>query len=65
MKNTSGAFTPAGNRAMNRARSGPAGRPVQALGALTRHSPGARLELEVQFPDGRKHLPLVTIKRAA
>jgi len=31
---------------------------------LVRGSPGARLTLEVSFHAGRKHLPIVTLKRA-
>ena len=43
----------------------PRGSPCAGTWALTRHGPGARLELEVTFQGGRKHLPIVTIKRAA
>ena len=43
----------------------PRGSPCAGAWALTRHSPGARLELEVTFQGGRKHLPIVTIQRAA
>ena len=32
--------------------------------ALVRGSPGAKLTLEVSFPGNRKHLPIVTLKRA-
>jgi len=41
------------------------GSPCATPWALMRRSPGARLELEVEFQDGRKHLPLVTIRPAA
>jgi transposase InsO family protein len=33
--------------------------------ALARHNPGAPLELELAFHGGRRHLPIVTLKRAA
>jgi transposase InsO family protein len=33
--------------------------------ALVRGSPGAKLTLEISFHKGRKHLPIVTLKRAA
>ena len=33
--------------------------------ALVRGSPGARLTVEVSFHKGKRHLPIVTIKRAA
>jgi hypothetical protein len=33
--------------------------------ALTRGSPGARLELNVEFHDRRRHLPIVTLRRVA
>ena len=36
----------------------------QALG-IGERQPGARLTLEVSFHRGRKHLPIVTLKRAA
>jgi hypothetical protein len=33
--------------------------------ALVRGQPGARLELEVEFLAGRKHLPIVRLRRVA
>jgi hypothetical protein len=33
--------------------------------ALARRRPGARLELDVSFHGGRKHLPIVSLKRVA
>ena len=43
------------------ARGSPCARPW----ALVRGSPGARLAFEVRFHEGRKHLPIVTVRRAA
>jgi putative transposase len=42
-------------------RASPCARPW----ALPRGRPGARLELNVSFHNGRKHLPLISLKRAA
>ena len=42
-------------------RSSPCAKPW----ALVRGSPGAKLTLEVMFHDGHKHLPIVSLKRAA
>ena len=42
----------------------PRGSPCAALG-LVRGSPGARLKLKISFLNGRKHLPLVKLARAA
>jgi hypothetical protein len=42
----------------------PRGSPCAKPWALTRNGPGAPLELEVTFHGGRKHLPIVTIRRA-
>jgi putative transposase len=42
----------------------PRGSPCAKPWALTRGSPGAELTLEVSFQGGRKHLPIVTLKRA-
>jgi hypothetical protein len=33
--------------------------------ALTRGSPGARLELNIAFHGGRRHLPIATLRRVA
>jgi putative transposase len=43
----------------------PRGSPCAKPWALVRGSPGAKLTLEVSFHAGRKHLPIVTLKRAA
>jgi transposase InsO family protein len=43
----------------------PRGSPCAKPWALARGSPGARLTLEVSFHRGRKHLPIVTLRRAA
>jgi transposase InsO family protein len=43
----------------------PRGSPCAAPWAMVRGSPGARLTLEVSFHSGRKHLPIVRLKRAA
>ena len=43
----------------------PRGSPCARPWALVRGKAGARLELEVTFDAGRKHLPIVTISRAA
>ena len=42
----------------------PRGSPCAKPWALVRGSPGAKLTLEVSFQGGRKHLPVVTLKRA-
>ncbi|MBX3413911.1 MAG: DDE-type integrase/transposase/recombinase [Pirellulales bacterium] len=43
----------------------PRGAPCARPWALTRGRPGARLELEIEFLGGGKHLPVVTLRRAA
>ena len=43
----------------------PRGSPCSRPWALVRGSPGAKLTLEVSFQASRKHLPIVTLKRAA
>jgi hypothetical protein len=43
----------------------PRGSPCAKPWALVRGSPGARLTIEVSFHQGRKHLPIVRLKRAA
>lgn len=43
----------------------PRGAPCARPHALVRGSPGARLSLELKFHNGRKHLPIVTVYRAA
>jgi putative transposase len=43
----------------------PRGSPCAKPWALVRGSPGAKLELHVAFHGGRKHLPIVTLKRVA
>jgi hypothetical protein len=43
----------------------PRGSPCANPWALTRGRPGARLELDLTFLEGRKHLPIVALKRAA
>ena len=42
----------------------PRGAPCAKPWALVRGSPGAKLTLDVSFPGNRKHLPVVTLKRA-
>jgi hypothetical protein len=42
-------------------RAAPCARPW----ALVRGNPGARVEMEVTFHGARRHLPIVTLKRAA
>ena len=42
----------------------PRGSPCAKPWALVRGSPGAKLTMEVTFHGGRKHLPVVTLKRA-
>ena len=42
----------------------PRGSPCAKPWALVRGSPGAKVELEVKFHGGRRHLPIVTLKRA-
>ena len=41
----------------------PRGSPCAAPWALTRGRPGAELELDVAFHAGRKHLPIVALRR--
>lgn len=43
----------------------PRGSPCAAPCAPSGGEPGAKLELQVQFLAGRRHLPVVTLKRAA
>jgi hypothetical protein len=43
----------------------PRGSPCARPWALARNGPGARLELDLVFHAGRKHLPIVAIRRAA
>ena len=43
----------------------PRGSPCAQPWALVRGKPGAELTLEVSFHRGRKHLPIVNLKRAA
>jgi hypothetical protein len=43
----------------------PRGSPCATPWALTRGRAGARLQLEVTFHAGRKHLPIVALKRVA
>jgi putative transposase len=43
----------------------PKGSPCARPWALVRGRPGARLELKLAFHGGRKHLPIVTLKRVA
>ena len=43
----------------------PRGSPCARPWALVRGSPGAKLKLDVSFYCGRKHLPIVTLKRVA
>ncbi len=43
----------------------PRGVPCARPWALVRGKPGAELTLEVSFYRGRKHLPIVNLKRAA
>jgi len=43
----------------------PRGSPCARPGAPIRGWPGQRLELQVEHVAGRKHLPVVTIRRAA
>jgi transposase InsO family protein len=43
----------------------PRGSPCSKPWALVRGSPGAMLSIEVRFHEGRKHLPIVTVRRAA
>jgi hypothetical protein len=33
--------------------------------ALVRGSPGVRVELDVDYLDGKRHLPIITLRRAA
>ena len=40
------------------------GSPCAKPWALVRGSPGAKLSIEVRFHEGRKHLPIVTVRRA-
>jgi hypothetical protein len=43
----------------------PRGSPCSKPWALVRGSPGAMLSIEVRFHEGRKHLAIVTVRRAA
>jgi transposase InsO family protein len=43
----------------------PRGSPCAKPWALTRGQPGAQLELHVDYHAGRRHLPIVTLRRAA
>jgi hypothetical protein len=43
----------------------PRGSPCAQPWALVRGSPGTKVTLEVTFLAGRKHLPIVTVRRAA
>ena len=43
----------------------PRGSPAARPWALVRGKPGAQLELHVKFLAGRKHVPIVTLRRAA
>ena len=43
----------------------PRGSPCTKPWALTRGRPGARLELDLAFLEGRRHLPVVSLKRVA
>jgi hypothetical protein len=43
----------------------PRGAPCARPWALTRGRPGAQLELAIKFLGGRKHLPIVKLRRAA
>ncbi|NQT38077.1 MAG: transposase [Planctomycetes bacterium] len=43
----------------------PRGSPCAAPRTLIKGQPGVRLELHVDFLDGREHLPIVTVRRAA
>lgn len=57
---------PANRRPRHEPRSRwPRGAPCARPWALTRGRPGARLELEIEFLGGRKHLPIVTLRRVA
>jgi hypothetical protein len=42
----------------------PRGSPCAKPWALMRHSPGARLTLELGYPGDRRHLPVVALRRA-
>lgn len=50
---------------MNCVRAGREGHLAPRPWALTRGNPGAQLELQVAFHNGLKHLPVVTLQRAA
>ena len=43
----------------------PRGSPCAKPWALTRGSPGAKLELDIEFHGGRRHLPIVKLRRVA
>jgi len=43
----------------------PRSSPSAAPQALVKGAPGARLQVDVRFLAGRKHLPVVTLQRAA
>ena len=55
---------PANRRPRFEPRRWPRGSPCAKPWALVRGSPGAKLTLDVSFPGNRKHLPVVTLKRA-
>ena len=56
---------PANRRPRFEPRRWPRGSPCAKPWALVRGSPGAKLTLEVGYHRGRKHLPIVTLKRVA
>ncbi len=56
---------PANRRPRFEPRRWPRGSPCAKPWALVRGSPGAKLTLEVSFHQGRKHLPIVRLRRAA
>jgi hypothetical protein len=43
----------------------PRGSPCAKPWALVKGKPGVRIELHVEFKSGRKHLPIVGLRRAA
>ncbi len=43
----------------------PRGSPCARPWALVKGKPGVLLELDIEFLDGRRHLPIVRVKRAA
>jgi hypothetical protein len=56
---------PANRRPRFEPRRWPRGSPCARPWALMRGKPGLRLELQVRFYRGRKHLPIVTLQPAA